>query len=82
VEARQQDSQIHVSIEDDGAGFDPRLEKGMGILGMEERVRQLGGAFRIDSAKGTWNQGFPIAAAGAGDHPRGLSEPDSHPDRR
>jgi len=52
VEARQQESQIHVSIEDDGAGFDPALEKGMGILGMEERVRQLGGAFRIDSARG------------------------------
>ena len=52
VEARQEDGQIHVSIQDDGAGFDPSLEKGMGILGMEERVRQLGGIFRIDSHKG------------------------------
>ncbi len=26
-------------------GFQPRLEKGMGILGMEERVRHLGGSF-------------------------------------
>ena len=52
VEARQEDGQIHVSVQDDGAGFDPSLEKGMGILGMEERVHQLGGVFRIDSHKG------------------------------
>ena len=52
VEARQQDGRIQVSIQDDGGGFDPRLEKGMGILGMEERVKKLGGAFHIDSAKG------------------------------
>ncbi len=52
VEAFQRDGQIQVSIYDDGSGFDPALEKGMGILGMEERVRQLGGVFRIDSSKG------------------------------
>lgn len=52
VEARQENGEIRVSIQDDGGGFDPRMEKGMGILGMEERVNKLGGAFRIDSEKG------------------------------
>lgn len=53
VEARQEDGRIVVSIQDDGGGFDPAREKGMGILGMEERVKKLGGAFRIDSQKGS-----------------------------
>jgi signal transduction histidine kinase len=52
VEARQQNHHICVLIQDDGGGFDPILEKGMGILGMEERVKKLGGTFRIDSEKG------------------------------
>lgn len=52
VEARQEDRQIRVSVQDDGGGFDPSLDKGMGILGMEERVKKLGGVFRIDSEKG------------------------------
>lgn len=51
VEARQENGRIRVSIQDDGAGFDPKREKGMGILGMEERVKKLGGIFRIDSEK-------------------------------
>ena len=38
------------SIEDDGKGFDPRTEKGMGLLGMEERVSHLGGSFAVESA--------------------------------
>ncbi|HWB84155.1 MAG TPA: ATP-binding protein [Bryobacteraceae bacterium] len=52
VTVRQEESQIRVAIQDDGAGFDPRLEKGLGILGMEERVRRLGGAFRLESEAG------------------------------
>ena len=52
VEARQENGRIRVSIQDDGAGFDTTSLKGMGILGMEERVKKLGGVFRIDSEKG------------------------------
>ncbi|HLK49503.1 MAG TPA: histidine kinase [Bryobacteraceae bacterium] len=52
VDASQEDGRIRVSIQDNGAGFNPKLEKGMGILGMEERVKKLGGAFRIDSEEG------------------------------
>lgn len=44
--------QIRVAIEDDGCGFDSHQQKGIGILGMEERVRYLGGALQISSAAG------------------------------
>ena len=52
VTVRQQARDIRVTIEDDGHGFQPRVEKGMGIMGMEERVRHLGGVFHIDSQPG------------------------------
>jgi len=43
---------VSFSVRDDGAGFDPRLVRGLGLLGMEERVRRLGGEVRIDSQPG------------------------------
>ena len=52
IQVRQEAKRIHVLISDDGTGFEPRLEKGMGILGMEERVRHLGGKLQIESAPG------------------------------
>ena len=52
VDVQREETQVRVSIQDDGAGFDPAGERGMGILGMEERVKNLGGVFRIDSKKG------------------------------
>jgi signal transduction histidine kinase len=48
----QSPDKITVEIADDGDGFDPRRKRGMGILGMEERVRRLGGALSIQSALG------------------------------
>jgi signal transduction histidine kinase len=48
VTVRQESLQIRVLIEDNGRGFDTH-HKGMGILGMEERVRYLGGVFQIYS---------------------------------
>ncbi|HMC61881.1 MAG TPA: sensor histidine kinase, partial [Candidatus Solibacter sp.] len=52
VTVRQEPLQIRVVIEDDGRGFDTHLQKGMGILGMEERVRYLGGVLQIESEPG------------------------------
>jgi len=40
---------IEVKIRDDGKGFDPQRARGLGILGMEERVRLLQGSLVIDS---------------------------------
>jgi len=49
----QRADEIEVSVQDDGSGFDPRRDKGIGILGMQERVQNLGGLLRIDSKPGS-----------------------------
>lgn len=53
VELKQSANSISVKIEDDGSGFDPRRTRGMGLLGMEERVKRLGGTLTIESRPGT-----------------------------
>lgn len=53
-----------LTIEDNGVGFDPGRKRGMGLLGMHERVARLGGILAIDSApgKGTRIRGkIPLA---------------------
>jgi signal transduction histidine kinase len=52
VTIAQNSDKITVEITDDGHGFDPGRQRGMGILGMEERVRRLGGTLTIESAPG------------------------------
>jgi signal transduction histidine kinase len=52
VNVRQEDGSLLLTVEDDGSGFDAAKMRGLGILGMEERVRQLGGQFEIRSAPG------------------------------
>jgi signal transduction histidine kinase len=44
-----------LTVEDNGRGFRPGLEKGMGLLGIEERVGRLSGHVLVDSLpnKGT-----------------------------
>ena len=44
---------ISVEVADDGHGFDPDRQRGMGILGMGERVKRLGGTLTIRSAQRT-----------------------------
>ena len=46
VEVQREDQRVIFSVHDDGAGFDPRFVRGLGLLGMEERVRRLGGQLR------------------------------------
>jgi signal transduction histidine kinase len=52
VEVEQSNRRIRVRITDDGRGFDPKRTRGLGILGMEERVKRLNGEFTVDSAPG------------------------------
>lgn len=52
VVVREDAEGLSVSVEDNGIGFDPHQEKGMGLLGMEERVERLGGRFRVESQPG------------------------------
>ena len=43
VTVRQEAGRILLEIQDDGKGFNARQERGMGLLGMQERVSYLGG---------------------------------------
>jgi len=52
VEVRQETSKILLSVEDDGHGFDVRRIRGLGLVGMEERVHHLGGALSVSSRPG------------------------------
>lgn len=52
VTVRQDDGSLFLSVEDDGSGFDPERARGLGTLGMEERVRQLGGRLEVRSTPG------------------------------
>jgi signal transduction histidine kinase len=52
VRVEQAGGRITVEVSDDGRGFDPERSRGMGILGMEERVKRLGGSLAIDSRPG------------------------------
>jgi signal transduction histidine kinase len=63
VTVEQTANKILVCVFDDGRGFDPQRVRGLGILGMEERVRRLGGIFTIDSRPGrgtTLKAQFPL----------------------
>ncbi len=52
VVVRQEPSRIVLSVTDDGRGFDARRVRGLGLVGMAERVNNLGGAFQVDSHPG------------------------------
>jgi len=52
VTVKRQDHRVLATVHDDGSGFDPRYVRGLGLLGMEERVRRLGGRFHIESQPG------------------------------
>ena len=52
VAVRQQADRILLSIEDDGKGFRVERERGMGLIGIEERVGHLGGQLEVESAPG------------------------------
>jgi signal transduction histidine kinase len=55
VVVSQEPHHLRVSIEDDGKGFDASHVHGLGLIGMNERVSQLGGVLKVDSdpARGT-----------------------------
>ena len=52
VTVREDPGQILLSVQDDGKGFQLEQERGMGLLGIEERVTNLGGHFRVESEPG------------------------------
>ena len=46
--------QLRLTVEDDGRGFDPNQIKtgSFGLIGLNERVKLLGGRFLLDSTPG------------------------------
>jgi signal transduction histidine kinase len=57
VEIQDHDHYVHLSVRDDGRGFDPRAKAtGFGLHIMGERAELLGGTLEIDSAPGRGTQ--------------------------
>jgi signal transduction histidine kinase len=52
IRVQQEPGQLSLSIQDDGQGFDARQVKGLGLLGIQERVAQLGGKCIVHSEPG------------------------------
>jgi signal transduction histidine kinase len=52
VDLTQSEDAMRVKITDDGSGYDAKRSRGMGLLGMEERVKRLGGTITVDSRPG------------------------------
>ena len=52
IVAQQEPRRLLLSIQDDGQGFDVKRSRGLGLLGMEERVAHLGGTLQLVSEPG------------------------------
>ena len=72
VEVTELDDAIHVTVRDDGHGFDPAVKtNGFGLRGMRERAELLDGTLTVHSAPGqgaTVEAAFPVRAR-IGAHP-------------
>jgi len=53
IRVQQQADKLLLWIQDDGKGFDVEHAKGLGLLGIEERVARLGGKCEIHSGRGS-----------------------------
>ena len=52
IQAQQTDSTLLLTIQDDGRGFNPARDRGLGLLGISERVHRLNGKLHIHSEEG------------------------------
>ena len=52
IELEVDDSEVRLEITDDGAGVDPAKDLGVGLSGMQERMKRLGGDMQISSGPG------------------------------
>lgn len=60
VSVHQDAGRILLSIQDDGKGFQAGQERGLGLLGMQERASHLGGNFSVEARPG---QGTTISVS-------------------
>jgi len=52
IQVQQMPDALMLAIQDDGRGFRPERDRGLGLLGIEERVHRLNGTLFIDSEEG------------------------------
>jgi signal transduction histidine kinase len=52
IQVQQMPDALMLAIQDDGRGFKPERDRGLGLLGIEERVHRLNGTLVIDSEEG------------------------------
>jgi signal transduction histidine kinase len=81
IEIRPRDGQMSCSIQDNGVGFDVagagagKKPRGIGLIGMRERMNAVGGSFSIDTVRGGGTRvfvQFPMGSADGDSHrPRG-----------
>lgn len=76
VRLRTERSRCRLEIEDDGRGFDPAaVRRGLGLLGIEERVRAMGGSLSLATAAGRGTKfGIDIPLSEPADHERPVLE--------
>jgi len=89
INVEQAQDRLLLSIRDDGQGFDAQHTKGLGLLGIQERVARLGGTCQVDSQLGsgaTLSVELPIHVGHrklenrSGDNPsERVRETDTHP---
>ena len=66
VQLKETNTQLEVNVNDDGRGFDIAAPRhgGLGLIGIEDRVRELGGELQITSEPGKGSHltvRFPLA---------------------
>jgi signal transduction histidine kinase len=52
IMVRQESKRLLLTVQDDGRGFNAHRVRGLGLVGMSERVAHLGGTFAIESQDG------------------------------
>jgi signal transduction histidine kinase len=79
ISVEQERDRLRLNIEDDGQGFDVEHTKGLGLLGIQERVSRLGGTLDVQSRPGrgtTLSIQLPFATE---NRSALVGEADSHP---
>ena len=79
IRVEQARDRLLLNIQDDGRGFDVRHTKGLGLLGIQERVTRLGGTCQIHSQPGsgtTLSVELPFTSENGSAQ---IRETDSHP---
>jgi signal transduction histidine kinase len=74
----QEPQRLAISVGDNGKGFDVQQSKGLGLLGMEERVAHLGGKCKIHSEPGSGTV-LTIELPFSEQESANVSNRDSHP---